>query len=648
MQNSSKVPERGGCEVSERPLQHTVSGSEHRMIRSIIVILLGGHLLWGCATVKPDGATSTVTESPASHTLDFDPDEISDYRERVDSAVALYAFGDLADFVEQRDLLHKDVDTMIDSHPSVVFRQDFQELVAALSDLDALYPASDLGHAYLSETDSIALSIENWPEIDPTQSQTGSSTLDNTPFEVISNDRIDFWIRYFTGPGKERFERALYRMELYRPIIEPILGELGLHRDLMCVALIESGFNLKARSYARAVGPWQFIAGTARLYGLRVSWWYDERRDVVASTYAAGNYLNDLNGIWDDWLLALAAYNCGEYRVIRAIARQKTDDFWALKLPRQTERYVPKFLAALYIVREPEKYGFTIPEVEPVKFDQVTVKDATDVKVIARSAGTTVDYIMDLNPSLLRWCTPPKTEINVKIPVGTAEECALKLANIPPEDRVTWRRHTIRQGETLSQIATNYNTTVTTLKRLNGINNAHRIRAGKTLIVPVTGAYSEVASSKPQFKDKHRTINKAALENYAKRYQPPANHKRVVYVVKGGDTLGQIAEDFNTSAKKLRYWNNLSYRSYIHPGQKITIYVPDSFDTSGIQVASNSKPSESDFIRSNYTVKKGDTFYSISRKFDVGMVDLLAWNSKSTKSIIRPGDVLEIWRKKDR
>ncbi len=640
------MPNRGGHEASECLPQRAASGSEHRMIRSIIVLLLGGLLLWGCSSVKPDVNTSPVSEAPAVHTLDFDPDEIAGYRERVDSAIALYAFGDLADFVTERDSLHKDVDTMIDSHPPVVFRQDFQELVAALSDLDALYPASDLGHAYLSETDSIALSIENWPEIDATQSQIDALSADNSPFEVISNDRIDFWIRYFTGPGKERFERALYRMELYRPIIEPILGELGLHDDLMCVALIESGFNLKARSYARAVGPWQFIAGTARMYGLRVSWWYDERRDIVASTYAAGNYLNDLNGIWDDWLLALAAYNCGEYRVIRAIARQKTDDFWALKLPRQTQRYVPKFLAALYIVREPEKYGFTIPEVEPVKFDQVTVKDATDVKVIARSADTTVDYIMDLNPSLLRWCTPPKAEISVKVPVGTGDECAVKLANIPPEDRVTWRRHTIRQGETLSQIATNYHTTVTTLKRLNGINNAHRIRAGKTLIVPVTGAYSEVASSKPQFKDKHRTINKAALEKYAKRYQPPANHKRVVYVVKGGDTLGQIAEDYNTSAKKLRSWNNLSFRSYIHPGQKIAIYVPDSYKSSGIQVASNSKPSETDFVRSNYTVRKGDTFYSISRKFNVGMVDLITWNSKSRKSIIHPGDVLEIWQKK--
>ena len=640
--------ELGDHSVLHRASRRAVSGSEHSMIRSIIVLLLCALLSWGCSSVKPDVKTSPVSNAPDADTLDFDPDVIADYRGRVDAAVALYAFGDLADFVSERDSLHKNLDTMIDSHPPVVFRPDFQELVGALSDLDALYPTSDLGHAYLSETDSLALSIENWPEIDATQSQIKPSPADDSPFEVISNDRIDFWIRYFTGPGKDRFERALYRMELYRPIVEPILSELGLHSDIMCVAFIESGFNLKARSYARAVGPWQFIAGTARMYGLRVSWWYDERRDIIASTYAAGNYLNDLHGIWGDWFLAFAAYNCGEYRVIRAIARQKTDDFWELKLPRQTQRYVPKFLAALYICREPEKYGIKIPEVEPVKFDQVTIKDATDVKVIARSAGTSVDYIMDLNPSLLRWCTPPKAEINVKVPVGAGEECAVKLANIPPEDRVTWRRHRIRQGETLSQIATNYNTTATTLKRLNGIKNAHRIRAGKTLIVPIQGAYTEVASSKPQYREKHRTINKAALEKYAKRFEPPANHKRVVYVVKDKDTLGQIAEDFHTSAKKLRYWNNLSFRSYIHPGQKIVIYVPESFSTTGIGLAKDASPSTKNFVKRDYTVKKGDTIYSISRRFNVGMVDLLVWNDKSRRSIIHPGDVLEVWQKKPR
>jgi membrane-bound lytic murein transglycosylase D len=255
---------------------------------------------------------------------------------------------------------------------------------------------------------------------------------------------------------------------------------------------------------------------------------------------------------------------------------------------------------------------------------------------------------MELNPSVLRWCTPPNTEIALKVPVGTGDQCTRKLEAIPPDQRVTWRKHRIRSGETLSQIAGKYNTTVTTLKRLNGIRNAHRIRAGRTLIVPIQGAYSEVASSKPRYRDKHRDINKKALEKYAKRFEPPANHKRVLYRVKDGDTLGEIAEEFHTSAKKIRYWNNLSFRSYIYPGQKLVLYVPEKFDLSRVSLGHPVVPDENDFVKLRYTVRKGDTFYSISRRFNVGVSDLISWNEKSRRSVIYPGEVLEIWEKKSK
>jgi len=431
-------------------------------------------------------------------------------------------------------------------------------------------------------------------------------------------------------------------MQLHRPTIEKILEEQQVHQDIICVALIESGFDLKARSYAKAVGPWQFIAGTARIYGLRVDWWYDERRDIVASTYAASNYLKDLYGLWNDWLLALAAYNCGEYRVARAMARQKTQDFWSLDLPKQTERYVPKFLASLYIVRDPAKYGFTIPDVEPVAFDEVPVKDATDLKVIADFSSTTADYLADLNPAILRWCTPPEMEVAVKVPVGTAEQCSSRLAAIPPENRVTWRKHQVKSGETLSQIADRYHTEVSTLKTLNRIKNAHTIRAGSTLIVPMQGANAEVASSKPQYREKRRTVSKETLEQYAKRFEPPSNFKRVSYVVKKNDTLGEIAEAHRTSVKKVREWNNLSYRAYIHPGQELTIFVPESFDPPIVTAAAKPNAAASSGTKQKYTVKKGDTLYSISKKFDVAVDDLVAWNGKSKKSVIYPGDVLVV------
>jgi membrane-bound lytic murein transglycosylase D len=615
----------------------------NRLIVSLSLLLALG---WGCAAVKPDKSPTAAKPAVTTDTLAVDPAMVGRLDVAVDSAAALFVFGDIADFLSARDSLHNSIEALAASNPSLRSDPEFEEVLNNLADLDSMFGIQQNAHEHLRETDSLALAVQDWPEVDTTATDITISDDGDTLFPTIVNDRIDFWVRYFTGPGKERFARTLYRMQLYRPIVERILNELELPPELICVAMIESGFNLKARSRARAVGPWQFITGTARIYGLRVNWWYDERRDIVASTYAAGNYLKDLYGIWDSWPLALAGYNCGEYRVARAVAAHRTINFWKLRLPKQTERYVPKFLATLYILRDPEQYGFTIPDVEPIKFDEVKITDATDLKLIAKCANSTVDVLRDLNPSLKQWATPPKWEILVKVPDGTGEVCTAALKNIPPAERVTWRKHRIRQGETLSIIARKYGTTTSALKRLNGIRNAHRIRAGKYLIVPVHGGYAEVASAKPRYTNTRRNLDKEALEKYAARYAPPANHKRVVYRVKDGDTLGEIAEVFHTSARKLRAWNNLRYRSYIYPGQKLVVYVPESTDLAKLPSTAREAPNTTDYIRRSYTVKKGDTMYSISRQFKVSMVDLLSWNNKSRKSKIYPGQKIDVWQKK--
>jgi membrane-bound lytic murein transglycosylase D len=594
----------------------------------------------------PSAGTSNANTSRLPAT--FDPELVSRLDVAVDSAEALYVFGDIADFLAARDSLHDRVDELVAAYPALRSDPYFTQVLTDLADLDSMFIIQPSMHDLVRETDSLALAVQEWPETGRTPirfSEDGDSI-----FPAMESDRIDFWIRYFTGPGRERFDRSLYRMQLYRPTVDRILDELQLPRELICVALIESGFHLKAKSRARAVGPWQFISGTARIYGLRVDWWYDERRDIIASTYAAGNYLKDLYGIWNDWPLALAAYNCGEYRVARALASQRTNDFWKLRLPKQTERYVPKFLATLYILREPAKYGFTVPDVEPIKFDQVAVKDATDIKLIAESAGTTVEVVQELNPSLLQWATPPQMEILVKVPAGSGDSCTTVLASMPPEERITWRKHRVRSGETLSLIADQYGTSVSALKRLNGIHNAHMIAVGRYLIVPMqggSGGSAEVAStSTPQYTNRRRNLNKEALDSYAARYAPPANHKRVVYVVKDGNTLGEIAEMFRTSAGRLREWNNLQYRSYIYPGQKLVVYVPESFDVSRIPTTGSESLDASQYDVETYTVKRGDTMYSISQRYNVKMVDLLSWNNKSLNSKLYPGQVIEIWQKK--
>jgi membrane-bound lytic murein transglycosylase D len=598
-----------------------------------------------CASSKDDRAPVTDPDFP-----DRPIDEIyaerfalEDFQTRLDAATSHYRNDNRYLFFATRDSLVADVNGYIRQHPHVESDPSFDRILERLGGLDTLtFDVPDT--SFMTFEDSLALSFADWPEIDFDLDDGVIFSKFNAEFPEISNKRIDFWIDYYTGPGKARFERAVYRMQRYRPTVEPILEELELPSELVCVALIESGFAMKAVSRARAVGPWQFIYGTAKMYGLRVNWWYDERRNIVASTYAAGNYLKDLHSIWDDWYLALAAYNCGEYRVARAVARYRTENFWHLRLPKQTQRYVPKFLAVLYILRDPDKYGIEIPDAEPFEFDQVRITDATDLSTIAKCAGTSLKTLRDLNPECLRWTTPPKTEIMLKVPKGSGEQCAANLAKIPPEDRVTWTRHKVKRGETLSVIARKYGVSVSSMKTLNNIRNPHRIREGHMLIVPLQGHHADVASSKPQYKSPNRKINKKALENYAQRSAPPKGHKRVVYTVRQNDTLGEIAEIYRTSARRIRAWNDLSYRRYIYPGQKLVIYVPDSFDVP--EQYAGVTPDEGNYEKHTHVVSKGESFYSISKSYNVRLDELLTWNNRSSRSIIRPGDKLEIWKKK--
>jgi membrane-bound lytic murein transglycosylase D len=603
-------------------------------------------LFAACASTQDDRAPVVDPDFPNRPVDDIYAERfaLEDFQSRLDAAVNHYRNDNRYLFFATRDSLVADINGYIREHPHAETDPSFAAVLERLGAIDSLtFEQAD--NSFVAFEDSLALTFADWPEIDFELDDGVMFSKYNSVFPEISNKRIDFWIDYYTGPGKARFERAVRRMQRYRPTVEPILDELGLPSELICVALIESGFAMKAVSRARAVGPWQFIYGTAKLYGLRVNWWYDERRNIVASTYAAGNYLKDLHSIWNDWYLAMAAYNCGEYRVARAVARYRTENFWHLRLPRQTERYVPKFLAVLYILRDPDTYGIEIPDVEPFEFDQVKITDATDLSTIAKCADTTLQTLRELNPECLRWTTPPKMEIMLKVPEGSGEQCAANLAKIPPEQRVTWTRHRVKRGETLSVIARKYGVSVSSMKTLNNVRNAHRIREGQMLIVPLQGHHAVAeGSSKPQYKSPTRKIDKKALEKYAQRSAPPKGYKRVVYTVRQNDTLGEIAEVYRTSARRIRYWNDLSYRRYIYPGQKLVIYVPESFTVPDQYAVAT--PDEQSYERHTHVVKRGESFYSISKAYNVRLDELLAWNNRSSRSIIRPGDRLEIWKKK--
>lgn len=573
---------------------------------------------------------------------------ISDFGARVAASRELYARNDVAHFLSSRDSLLTDVNDFIRDNPRAETDPEFVRLLNSLSALDTL-SLNQVGlHEYEAVDDSLALAAHPWPETDPAAGEEARLfAVSDSLFPFIESSRIDFWISYFTGPGRDRFERAMYRMEINRPTVEAILAEKGLPHELICIAFIESGFAMKATSRARAVGPWQFITGTARRYNLRMNWWYDERCDIVASTYAASNYLTDLYGIWGDWFLAFAAYNCGEYRVARQVARQKTTNFWQLDLPTQTERYVPKFLAALYIMRDPEKYGFTIPTVEPNTFDMVTVSVPTDLDVIAQSSNTTTEVIRDMNPQFKRGATPPMMEVHVKVPQGAGDACTLALTNLPASQRVAWTEHKVKRGETLSQIAGQYGTSVDALRDTNGLKRSSMLKVGQIVVVPVPGgSYAEAASSKPEYMNPHDSgVDRAALERYAQRAAALPSGEKVVYRVKTGDTLSGIAAHYGTSVTNIRSWNDLNRRRHIYPGQKIAIYTHAGHAP---QVASAPAPTTvstpgDDYTKLTHVVARGESFFSISRQYSVGVQELMAWNNRGS-SMIKAGETLVIYK----
>ncbi|OGP17771.1 MAG: hypothetical protein A2V21_305970 [Deltaproteobacteria bacterium GWC2_55_46] len=312
---------------------------------------------------------------------------------------------------------------------------------------------------------------------------------------IVVNKSVESFIRYFQTSGRKYFEKWLGRSSDYMAMLQTILRENGLPEDLSYIAFIESGLNPTVRSRANAVGMWQFIKGTAQRYGLRVDWWIDERMDPEKATYAAAKYFKNLYGMFGSWYLAAASYNAGEGRVSRAIKKHGTEDFWELAsqrkpLHRETREYVPKYLAAVTIARDPELYGFTSVELnDGLRYEKVKVSQATDLRVIAEAAGTSVDEIKRLNPELLRWFTPPNYPgYEVKIPAGRGEIYRSNMSNVPPAKRIAFLQHKVKRGETLNKIAKRYGIAVSPILYLNNTivsNPKKKLKPGMLLMIPV-------------------------------------------------------------------------------------------------------------------------------------------------------------------
>jgi membrane-bound lytic murein transglycosylase D len=333
------------------------------------------------------------------------------------------------------------------------------------------------------------------PAVGPQQNETIST---RTPgplgisYESDANavKAIDRNLYLFSERMKQRFSMWLERSARYVDIMKGILREKSVPEELVFLPIVESGFNPQAYSHARAVGPWQFIEGTAKRYGLVVDWWRDERKDPMKSTHAAASYLRDLHKMFGSWNLALAAYNAGEGRIAKALRRSDSDTYWELlhtqQIRPETKEYVPRYIAATMIAQEPEKFGFSdLAYHEPMDYEEVTLHHPVDLDIIAKCAETDVKEIKDLNPELRRWSTPPNmSSYTIRIPADSRDLFIENLKEIPVKDRFSCDKYTVKKKETLKTVAKKLNVPVGTLVALNNMNGIEGLKPGDTIKVP--------------------------------------------------------------------------------------------------------------------------------------------------------------------
>jgi membrane-bound lytic murein transglycosylase D len=461
---------------------------------------------------------------------------------------------------------------------------------------------------------------------------------------VVMNDRVRRSIVYFQTHAKEAFRKFLSRKPRYEWLYTRVLEEHSLPKDLVYLSMIESGFSPHAYSWARAMGLWQFIASTGKEYGLQRDWWVDERKDPIKATYAAARFLGDLNRKFDDWELAMAAYNGGPGRVSRTIAKQKTDDFWKLKLRQQTMDYVPLIYAASIISKDPARYGFEDIQYEaPIEWDEVVISKTLDLATVANALNVPAEQMKELNPELLRGVTPPnRAEYRLKVPKGFAAPFYASYESMAASSQGTWVNHTVRKGESLGSISSRYGISMYALLEANKMKKGAKLFAGKTIIVPVPhGRVSEPAPTKSEKSSTKYATNKS------------------MYRVRSGDTMWDIAKAFGVSVEELRQANYLKAGSRIYVGQKIRIPRdgnPSSNETYASNTEQDEKPvskgkaapkkptvaSSTTSATSTYTVQSGDNLWEIARKFGMSATSLREMNGLGRSSTIMPGQKLKV------
>jgi membrane-bound lytic murein transglycosylase D len=605
---------------------------------------------------QEDASAEKKAEAPAAETqLKSDPvsDLIAKAEAEFQAGLANYHAGKAEDAKHNFDnALNSLLSSSFDIRSDDRLQKEFDRIVQGVNDV---YPGGTSQEAEAAqepqqkaEPAPIDTTNEIAPAADAGTKAKAEAELKKTHSDLplMMTDQVAGYITYFSGYGRDVFERAYARSGRYHDMIVSILKEQGLPQDLIYLALAESGFHPHAVSRVGARGIWQFMAGRGLGYGLHHNMYVDDRQDPEKSTRAAARHLKDLYNQFGDWYLAMAAYNSGPGTVQAAVKRTGYADFWELYnrnvLPRETKNYVPIILAATLMAKNPSQYGLDSVEMEkPDDYDTVTLDYPVDLRLVADCVGVSTAELQDINPSLLRLSSPRTGSFQLHIPAGTKDQFQTAIAAIPPDKRLWWRYHTVHAGDTLMVLARSYHTTAKQIEEANHLDSPE-LESDAKLIIPVTPG-------------KHANDG----VTYAKRITRYKVHK--------GDTVESVAENFGVSAQQLRRWNGLRGNS-LSGRRVVALHLPISPSTADPEVAASrtkTKPSarktetasakgpgtksaqiehlkttKSETAVVHHKVKSGETLYSIANLYNTTVSALKRENRNI--AVLRPGMVLTI------
>lgn len=565
------------------------------------------------------------------------------------------------------------------NYPNIEDNPEFSDLMQSIiEDYESYIQSID----HLSENSSIAILRDKFfEEVDsysddsknsvsmikvPTTGAVGSGASmtaiqGELQVPLTDNEYVQNCLKFSTSEkGQKFFTRCLQHAGRWFPLMRKIAKEEGVPEEMIYLSIIESGLDPNAVSSAKAVGLWQFIKSTGEMYGLNANYWIDERRDPEKATRAAMRHLKDLYNEFGNWHLALAAYNCGMGGVRRTIARSgKTNpDYWEIRdfLPRETRGYVPIYIAAAKIFMNPSAYGFNdITFEEAYNYETVTVSESVDLATAARCAGSTEAELKALNPELVQGCIPPNTQNYVlKLPAGTKDVFASNFASLPDAEKRSWVFHKVKRGETLTDIAEQYATSVALIADANNLSGRKkRLRPGTSLRIPLGGSTEENVAVVAEEKTEEKAPRQQPAVASTSSAPTPAKDdistggKKILHQVRRNETLNSIANRYGVRIADLRNWNNIPYDSdHIQLNSSLVVYLgkdaPASTSVAAVEKKEEPAVKRQTSGTSSHKVRRGETIATIADDYGVSIADIRKHNNLNRRGTIKIGQTLRI------